>query len=159
MLNESLIKISEAIGIITEPKFLIILSLAISIYLVYKFSKKEGLLFTLTILSGGALVLILKSLVQRARPLDSLILETSSSFPSGHATISTLFFGLIAYLVYKKSKSKSLKYLTYTICILLIGIISYSRIILRVHWVSDVISGIILGIIILATSSFIYRKF
>jgi undecaprenyl-diphosphatase len=106
---------------------------------------------------SGIIIKISKEVFQRARPLSSIINETNFTFPSGHATITVVFLGLITYLFYKKESRKQMTIVT----ISLIFLIGFTRIYLRVHWFTDIIAGFILGGIILFTSTRLlehYRK-
>lgn len=115
--------------------------IAIVITLLALIKKNKNLLFQLwlSFISSGILVYILKIIIQRPRPLLNLIEETSSSFPSGH---STIMFALLP-IIWRNS-SRPIKYIWLSLSIL----IAFSRIYLGVHFFSDVIGGLILGLII-----------
>jgi|GEM_PF-20909 len=95
----------------------------------------------------GALVMnvSLKPWFMRPRPdlWPTLITETSYSFPSGHALGSTVLYGMIAYLLgrhfprYRRG--------VYGAAIVLVVLISFSRLYLGVHWPSDIIAGLSIG--------------
>lgn len=86
--------------------------------------------------------LIIKMIVHRNRPLDiGLIVETSYSFPSGHAMISMAFYGFLIYLIYHKVKNPGKKFFCCTLLGLIIIFIGFSRIYLGVHYTSDVLAG------------------
>lgn len=109
-------------------------------------------MFAVSMLASGLLIYIIKEIVQRARPENALILESGFSFPSGHALISVVFFGFLIYFALKNMKNKSAKI---TISIILIAVILFigkSRLILNVHWFSDVLAGFFLGLAILLAS-------
>ncbi len=93
------------------------------------------------VISEGA-----KYLFSKPRPMDSLILESSYSFPSSHSSISFVFFILIYFYFEDKIKNKKLFLFFNIFLILLIG---FSRIYLNVHYLSDVFGGYLLGAIIL----------
>jgi undecaprenyl-diphosphatase len=90
-----------------------------------------------------------KSIVGRARPPLSLHLvsETDASFPSGHATNSTAVFVTIALVaavyVCRRPIVRIVSVLAST---LLAGTVGISRLILGVHWPSDVVAGWALGL-------------
>lgn len=69
------------------------------------------------------------------------------SFPSGHTTNNIAFYGLAIYIIYNNVKNKKLRNILIIIFSLIACIIPFSRIYLRVHYVSDVLAGICLGII------------
>ena len=89
----------------------------------------------------------LKNIVGRIRPYEyisgfELLIPKvgNASFPSGHSSYAATFATIVLFL----GKSKSLKILITILAIL----ISFSRLYLHVHFPSDVIAGLVLGIII-----------
>jgi len=152
--NPILTSFSKIIAHALDPIILIIISSIIATFIYIKISKKKGVFFVATILITGILIKLSKEIFQRARPLNSLIPETSFAMPSGHATIAVVFFGLIAYLFINKKYKITATIIT-TLIILLVG---FTRIYLRVHWLTDVIAGFILGTIILITAITIYKR-
>jgi len=85
---------------------------------------------------------LLKQIFLKPRPEGiGLIIETGYSMPSGHATLAGT---IAAYAWLSKKISKNLKYLIVTLA-LLTGI---SRIYLGVHFVSDVLAGLLIGLVI-----------
>lgn len=98
-----------------------------------------------TVIGAAATDYLLKMLVGRARPsgLIPSLIETSSSFPSWHATAAVALYGFLAYLLCALSPTK--KPLIVTAAIALIGIIGFSRLYLGVHFPSDVLAGYLLG--------------
>ena len=104
---------------------------------------------------GGGWVLyeVIKLVVMRPRPANCLISTAGWSFPSGHATMATIFFLLLVYLHRVKTFNIIKEALLLSIVILLILLVGISRIYLGVHWLSDVFGGYALGsvwVIILA---------
>jgi undecaprenyl-diphosphatase len=98
----------------------------------------------------GILSLVLKTIFSRERPLESIIkMPTSYSFPSGHTFFAVGFYGLIVYFISKSNIKKSIKTLLIIISSLLIFLIGFSRIYLGVHHFTDVIGGLIYGLLIL----------
>ena len=90
---------------------------------------------------------LIKLIVQRPRPSGyNIIEENSYSFPSGHSMISTAFYGLIIYLIYKNVKDTKKKYILISLLFLLIILIGISRIYLGVHYLSDVAGGFFIAI-------------
>jgi len=130
------------------------------VFLIYRnknlFIKKASLLVFYSVIISGILVNIIKVIVARYRP-PALFKENLygfhgfdigflvNSFPSGHTT--TAFSGFVALaLVMPKYKY---------IFILLAIIIALTRIMLSVHYVSDIIAGAMLGTL---TTYFLYKK-
>ncbi|MBC1506462.1 phosphatase PAP2 family protein [Listeria sp. FSL L7-1509] len=99
-----------------------------------------------TVLVGGALIpSIIKNIVQRPRPTYKLIEQGGFSFPSGHATGSTVFYGMLAFfLILYVSK----RWLRITIAVLALSVIVFvmcTRVYLGVHFPSDVVGGFLIG--------------
>jgi membrane-associated phospholipid phosphatase len=97
---------------------------------------------------GGFLInYFMKISFHRVRPPHPLIEPLQNfSFPSGHATSSFIFYGLLTYLVWKTRIPKLYKYLISTILILFALLIGFSRVYLRVHYPSDVAAGFCIGL-------------
>jgi undecaprenyl-diphosphatase len=90
----------------------------------------------------------LKLTFHRARP-EVFAWQThaaSSSFPSGHAMSATVCYGTVAYLVSRLQKHRWSRALTLGGAVILILLICITRLYLGVHYPSDVIGGIIVGL-------------
>lgn len=96
------------------------------------------------ILLDGALKLV----YHRPRPSVFAWQTTavSSSFPSGHAMSATVVYGTVAYLLVRLQKHRWARMLTLSAAILLILLICLTRLYLGVHYPSDVLGGIIVGL-------------
>ena len=111
----------------------------------YKHSARLLLAATIgNILLNGALKLV----YHRPRPSVFAWQTTavSSSFPSGHAMSSTVVYGTVAYLLMRLQKHRWAKVLTLATAVLLILLICLTRLYLGVHYPSDVLGGIMVGL-------------
>ena len=107
---------------------------------------------------SAALALLFRHLFYSPRPPGIETVKTSSSFPSGHITLTTAFYGFLAWLIcLRKPKLKRYVYPTAFIIILLVAI---SRVYLGDHWLTDVIGGFLLSItcIVIVAISFQTKK-
>ncbi len=91
---------------------------------------------------------VLKLVYHRPRPqvFDWQTVAVSSSFPSGHAMSATVCYGTVAYLVIRLQKHHWSRVLTGAGAVLLILLICATRLYLGVHYPSDVIAGILVGL-------------
>lgn len=140
----------------------ILITVSISVLLFFLKRKRESILMLSTLLTG-VVSWIVKVLVDRPRPTADLvnILEKTSfqSFPSGHTLFYTVLFGNAAILIfYAKGMKSWLKFILMGLCIIIVIIAGYSRIYLGSHWFTDVLGGLILGIILLIGSEYWYRR-
>lgn len=104
--------------------------------------------------SGGSsvLVAVLKAISARPRPVfaDPVLHANGFAFPSGHATNSTVVYGTLMLLTLSHIRVPSARLLVAALVVLLVTAIAASRVVLGVHWVSDVVAGIALGSAIVA---------
>ncbi len=70
----------------------------------------------------------------------------SSSFPSGHAMSATVVYGTVAYLVARLQRRHVSRVLTMLGAAVLILGICFTRLYLGVHYPSDVVGGIVVGL-------------
>ncbi len=94
--------------------------------------------------------LVIKNGIQRERPLDLAYSGINLfSFPSGHATMAAVVFGILAVLA-GHSMGRWGRAIVYAVCGAMIVIIAFSRIYLGAHWLSDVLAGVLFGLVITA---------
>ena len=115
--------------------------------------KKKEMIFLITILIRGVIIrTFAKLLFHRERPdaSFSLILENGYAFPSGHAVISMIFYGMVGYFIYKLCRKTWQKIILSITIVTLIFLIGLSRVYLGIHWAFDVFAGWLIGSAILA---------
>jgi undecaprenyl-diphosphatase len=107
------------------------------------------------IFAGGMLLshllnTLIKSLVARERPSISVSANAEGfSFPSGHAMMSMVCYGLLAYFISKKIRSTYTVFLVQVSCALLVFLIGLSRFFINVHYLTDIMAGFFLGFVCL----------
>ena len=106
--------------------------------------------FAITLLGvGGSAVLwyVLSRYFERPRPPSQLGISVSDpSFPSGHVFISSLAYGLLAYLLIPKMPSLFWKWVVGIATLVAVLFIGYSRLFLGGHYLTDVLAGFALAI-------------
>lgn len=110
-------------------------------------------LFRLLLASGlgGAVLLGLKLLFQRLRPPDGWIAAGGFSYPSGHAFAAFVFWGFVIYLAWRHRLPGALRWTIISVAALMILLIGVSRVLLGVHWLTDVAGGYAAGFAWLAS--------
>lgn len=110
-------------------------------------------------LSSLAFTFALKYLFMRKRPEAPLLFEAEGySFPSGHAVMSVTFYGLLIYIISQVVDNKPLRWSINSLLVVLILLIAFSRVYLRVHYASDVIVGLIVGLAWLLISLYVLKR-
>lgn len=99
------------------------------------------------LVGGEALNFLLKSWFARPRPqfADPLAVALYYSFPSGHAMMSLIAYGLLAYFLLIGLRRAWMRVPAVAGLIVLIGLIGFSRLYLGVHYVSDILAGFAVG--------------
>ncbi len=125
---------------------ILIFSISFILFLAYR--KWYGDLWFYLLSTGGGTIAFtsIKLIVQRVRPGSDLLHVSGYSFPSGHATMATAVALAVYFIFEKRVHMVSLRMLLLSICISWIFTISFSRVYLDVHWLSDVIAGFGLGL-------------
>lgn len=142
LLTEILIFITNFNGVVANVSFAIFVMLLLT----YKKWYKDRLFYLLSF--SGAVILFtgIKHLVARARPHSDLIDVINYSFPSGHSTLSMTTALLLYFIFVRRCTSSLVKNGLLTVCIAWPIFIAFTRVYLNVHWLSDVMAGLALGI-------------
>ncbi len=109
-----------------------------------------------SVIGSSLLNMWLKLLFARPRPsvFTPLIAETTYSFPSGHTMGAVSLYGFAAYLLWRQGQR------VWAVGALLFGLlIAFSRIYLGVHYPSDVIGALAVGVVWLAVVAAGYRYY
>ncbi len=122
---------------------------AVAALFLWNTAHKHSARLLLAAVAGNLLVNnALKLVFSRPRP-DVFPWQTtalSTSFPSGHAMSATVCYGTVAYLVARLQKRRWARALTLGGATVLILLICATRLYLGVHYPSDVIAGILVGL-------------
>ena len=104
-------------------------------------------------LGSQVLVLSAKASYERERPdVGSAIeLPSSFSFPSGHATTGVAVFGLLGLYAAALATTRGRRIAAVCAGFAVGGLVAASRVVLNVHFLSDVVAGACLGLAWLST--------
>lgn len=127
-----------------SSKFLLPLTISSVIAMLFARRRFDALLLLTSVLSATAAVYVIKIAVNRARPT---LWETDwywgSSFPSGH-TLAVAAFATAMVLSVNKTWPSG-RTLAVTIAACWISLVALSRLVLGVHWPTDVLAAACIG--------------
>lgn len=128
-------------------RLVIALTILLAGWLFYKRRYADGLWLGGTVLFCAAIATkLLKDAFDRERPhYHQLIAKASESFPSGHATGTTVFYGLLALVFFLAARQLWKKLIIAAAGLVWIVSILVSRVYLGVHFPTDVLAGFCFG--------------
>lgn len=122
--------------------------LLVCIFIYWCWDKRKGFVVVSSLMSAMMSMQVLKAIFRIPRPFmkyPELIqgkrqqTATGFSFPSGHSTTASAFYGGL----YHNFRNKVLR----IFCLILIILIPVSRMYLGVHWPMDIVTGTVLGLL------------
>ena len=133
-----------ALGGFTVLTLITVVTIAI---LIIARKRLQAAIFAVTVIAAQAISEIIKAWVARPRPPPMLHhdLIYSSSFPSGHATMSPVVYLTLAAFISAGQSRHSVKVMMFGLAVALIIAIGVSRVYLGVHWPTDILAGWSLG--------------
>lgn len=102
--------------------------------------------FLLVVALGDSVVTnAIKQIVARARPaIDPVAATLGPSFPSGHSSTAAAFFAALALLAGRRRSARTRAALA-GVAVGIAVAVACSRVMLDLHWTSDVVAGLALG--------------
>lgn len=126
-------RLGDDVGVIS----LIVLGMLV----LWRLRPRWALALPVLMAGAGALQWVAKAAADRARPN-----EAPWGFPSGHALSMVVFFGLMIYLVATASRRRRRwRALACLVCLAPVAVVSFSRLYLDKHWLSDLAGGLTAG--------------
>ncbi len=112
----------------------------------WKFRSVHGPAFIAVVVAGQAILNnALKWVVGRERPdFAQLGGFGGTAFPSGHSAAAAATWAAVAYLL-GRGKSRFTQALLTVMAVLIAGAVAATRVLLGVHWLTDVIAGLAVG--------------
>ncbi|HET6534955.1 MAG TPA: phosphatase PAP2 family protein [Sphingomicrobium sp.] len=141
-----LFAVARAATFLGEPTLLVSAGFVAAAWLTWRRKGRLALTLLLVVLVGRGLSEVQKYWIARVRPdlEPHLVVVQTSSFPSGHATSSMIFYLTLALALTRGSRWHGRAAIGAIVLSLLIGT---SRVMLGVHWPSDVIGGWAFGLL------------
>ncbi|MCE7001075.1 phosphatase PAP2 family protein [Saccharothrix sp. S26] len=110
-----------------------------------------------TAAGGGLLGVVVKELVERLRPLVDVEVARAAgwSFPSGHTLGATVTYGVL--LLVFASVRRARRAVT-ALVVAIVLVVGFTRVALGVHYATDVLGGLLLGVLWLALTTEVFRR-
>lgn len=110
--------------------------------------RRDATTFVVLAVVTQAIVMIVKQVFARGRPETALGLATGYSFPSGHTTTAAILACSIAWLAYRHIRNRYMPATVLVFAMAWVVLMALSRLVLGVHYFTDVLGGASLGLAI-----------
>ena len=138
---------------------LVVIPLSVAVAVLESFRARSRAVWAFLLLVVGGQFLLantIKFFVDRARPtIHQLTGFSGKSFPSGHATAAAATYAAFALLLARR-RSLNTKAISAGSAAAIAIIIAGTRVLLGVHWLTDVVAGLVLGWAWFAVCSFAF---
>ncbi|HVA89629.1 MAG TPA: phosphatase PAP2 family protein [Chloroflexota bacterium] len=136
----------------------VVLSLAANLWVL---GRRREAVFSVGTMGAGFTTGVIKMLVGRPRP-DHRFRQhhktfKDNSFPSGHTTHYTVFYGYVFFLAQRFLPESPLRTALMGYCVILVTLVGPSRVYLGHHWASDVLAGHLVGFTYLVAMLQVYE--
>jgi membrane-associated phospholipid phosphatase len=157
--------VAHAMRLISSPGYApfthsVVLSMAANLW---SGGRYRDAFFSVGTMGAGFSTGVVKLLIGRPRPDDSFRVHKrllrDNSFPSGHATHYTAFYGYVFFLARRYLPRGPLRTFLMAYCATLVTFVGPSRIYLGHHWASDVAAGQLIGLVYLLAMLEVYKAF
>jgi undecaprenyl-diphosphatase len=130
-----------------DPWFLTALATLVALVLLWRGQTLLMLAWIAATAGNGLLTRALKVIFERTRPLHEhgLLSSEGWSFPSGHASGSAAVFTMLMYVILRGRDVRWWHVPLLGAAMALILVVGFSRVILQVHYLSDVVAGYIVA--------------
>lgn len=142
-----------------DPATMRLLILAVILWLLWRGARLLPLWLAGAVAVGWVLQYGMKAAVGRDRPEWSDPVDSAShaAFPSGHAMTVALVCGLLLWLLSRAAGVPAgLRYAAWAAAAVSVVGVSFTRLWLGVHWMSDVVGGSLMGIAVAAIAAVAY---
>ncbi len=152
-----LVRTAEVVSDVFDPNVFRVALTVIAVVYVIHGERHHATWIVVTVFGGAALGFALKEIVGRARPVlpDPVSAAPGLSFPSGHALGASIGCCLLL-LISLRFMSRRGRVAAVIGAALIVGAVALARVVLGVHFVSDVLAGIALGIGWVAVTTWAY---
>jgi membrane-associated phospholipid phosphatase len=136
----------NAITKVGAPGSIVVLAIVLGVVETVRTRSKWVIPFLFLVVAGnGTITTTIKNLADRVRPTLNPVAETlGPSFPSGHSSWSAAFFAAAALLL-ARGRGRRTRIVLSGVAAGAAVTIAATRVLLDVHWLSDVVAGLALG--------------
>jgi undecaprenyl-diphosphatase len=144
--GEATHRVLEAVTSLASTRGVIVVAVVVGVLEWLRVPNRWIPVFLLAVILGDSLVTnTVKGVVDRSRPtIDPHAVTLGPSFPSGHSSTAAALFAALALLAGRK-RSPGVRAILVGVAVGLAVAVACSRVLLDLHWVSDVVAGLTLG--------------
>jgi membrane-associated phospholipid phosphatase len=155
--NARMVSALDMVSNVFDPNVFRVAITLLAVWYLIRRERRHAVWLGATVWGAAMLGFTLKAVVGRARPVVAEPVSTAPglSFPSGHALGAAVGCGLLL-LVVLRYLSRAGRVLAGTLAIAIVLITALARVGLGVHYVSDVLAGIVLGIAWVSVTTWAY---
>lgn len=121
----------------------------IAVVFMWRICRASALTLGALIVTALGTDLILKILIDRPRPPGQAVSTQLGSFPSGHTIHAVVIFGLVPLLLWVLSDRVLFLRAGFAVFAIVVALVAWSRVRLGVHWPSDVVASVLIGVSLL----------
>jgi membrane protein DedA with SNARE-associated domain len=138
-------RVMVAVTELGDVAVMVPLVLTVLVWLLWNRAWRDAQYWLAAVLFGVLAVETMKYAFHIARPIQIYTGIAAGSFPSSHATMSTVVYGFLAVLC-ARSFSQRWRWIPFASAALVVSGIAFSRLYLGAHWLADVVAGLSLGV-------------
>ncbi len=131
-----------------------------AVVLLVRDRRRAAALIACGLVLEAATFITVNHLVRRERPPVDTVGDapTTFSFPSGHVAATIVLYGALALLVHRSVRSAVLRALVWLVPVVFAACVAFARVYRGVHFTTDVLAGIALGVVALVVTSALLRR-
>jgi membrane-associated phospholipid phosphatase len=155
--NARMVSALDTVSNVFDPNVFRVAITLLAVWYLIRRERRHAVWLGATVWGAAMLGVALKEVVGRARPVVAEPVSTAPglSFPSGHALGAAVGCGLLL-LVVLRYLSRAGRVMAGALAIAIVLITALARVGLGVHYVSDVLAGIVLGIAWVSVTTWAY---
>lgn len=149
-LGASVLEVARAVAVLTMPVVLALVALAMAWWALVR--RLRVLAFTLVLapVLAWTLQFVLRLVIGRPRPpawYGATLTERGASYPSGHVTFATMLAIMVVAMATVTRRPRPVLRLVRVGAVVAVVVVALDRWLVGAHWTSDVIGGVLLGVV------------